>query len=85
MRESIEKFAEAMEKKLQQHDQDRGKLGWIVDPSCTLEYLLGRLKDEIIEYEESEDHSEMIDIANFAMMIWDREEFGRTVIDPLSR
>lgn len=42
MRESIEKFAEAMEKKLQQHDQDRGKLGWIVDPSCTLEYLLGR-------------------------------------------
>lgn len=43
------------------------------------------MKDEIIEYEESEDHSEMIDIANFAMMIWDREEFGRTVIDPLSR
>lgn len=78
MRENVEFFADAMEKKLQTKDEEHGKTGWL-DPDCGIKTLFFRLKEEVEEAEEAfEDCNskllaeECVDIANFAMMIFDR-------------
>ena len=77
MRDAVKEFANAMEKKLQKHDHDRGVEGWKQDATAD---LLGWLKNEVVELEValiSEDKSneeigeECADVANFAMMIFD--------------
>lgn len=78
LRPAVQKFAEAMERKLRTHDKDRGEDGWQnADP----ESLFGRLKEETVELEMAlrrdgrleslESQAEAVDVANFAMMIWD--------------
>jgi NTP pyrophosphatase (non-canonical NTP hydrolase) len=78
MRPSVEEFANAMEDKLQLHDD---KSSWTYEP---LEYLLARLDDETSELEDARYtrdlqamQEELVNIANFCMMIWDNIESGR--------
>lgn len=75
MRPSVQRFAEAMERKLRKHDADRGSDGWIDDDPHD---LLERVHDEYMEcafalnrngYRKA--HKEAVDIANFAMMVFD--------------
>ena len=79
-------LAQAMERKLSQHDGDRGENGWLEE---TPSWLLERLEEELKElatvvgmYEESTEVSdrerrrkmvlkEAADVANFAMMVAD--------------
>ncbi len=76
MRDSVKDFAEAMEAKLKTHDKDRGKHGWV---GCDLYYLHARMREELYEYSRSVrdssdgggDMDELLDVANFAMMLWD--------------
>ena len=77
MRQQVKNFAAAMEHTLQRHDN---KDGWY---DCTPEWLLMRLKQEVEEltfvirdrkfhsHQIVEAKQEAIDVANFAMMIWD--------------
>ena len=69
-RQIVEEFSEAMEEVLQMNDY---KKGWGSE-NCSIPYLEGRLQDEVNEYFNA-DHlkpKELLDIANFAMMIWSR-------------
>lgn len=63
----VREFAEAMEGVLQEND-DKG--GWW---NCPIEYLRRRLKEELEEYFSSGDAKELLDTANFCMMLWDRD------------
>jgi len=84
MRKAVSRFAEAMENKLKKHDGDRGKDGWLDMTSCTPGWLFGRLTQERAELSLALDirpysketrqriREECIDVANFAMMIFDQ-------------
>ena len=81
---AVDKFAVAMEQKLQEHAHDRGKDGWLTED---VGWLLDRLKEEteelfaaIVTDPEDENWTkrameEAVDIANFAMMIYDRVRY----------
>ena len=71
----VRAFAEEMEKVLKKNDY---KGGWY---DCSKEYLQHRLVEEMGEYFKllaegslggEEAQKELIDIANFCMMLWDR-------------
>jgi len=67
VRDGVRKFSLAMERKLRANDF---KGGW---KDCTLAFLEGRMKEELLEYlESSGDVDELPDIANFCMMVWTR-------------
>ncbi len=76
VRPILEKFARHMEKKLRENDY---KGGW---QSSTIRSLIDRIRDETIELSNAamatanlEDiQGEAIDVANFAMMIFDKAE-----------
>jgi len=82
MREEVRLFAEEMEKVLQANDY---KGGWD-EAHCTMSYLEHRLVEEVGEYFRKLEHRliedgyitiddrriELVDIANFCMMLWDR-------------
>jgi len=73
LRPALQKFAEAMEIKLRKHDKERGEVGWHEED---FDYLFDRLQDEMEELAKVEGNSkytqgECVDIANFAMMIFD--------------
>ena len=86
MRNELELFASAMEAKLQRHDKER-KDSW---KECDVNYLLDRLEDESDEFHVTVsrfkngagyDRKELVDIANFCMMLWNRDlesSFGDT-------
>lgn len=67
---AVKKFAGAMELKLQRNDH---KGGW-GKGLCTISYLRDRLIDELDEYIHTLDDTELVDIANFAMMLWNRQK-----------
>jgi len=74
LRETVKLFADEMERVLQKNDH---KGGWGKD-NCSIEYLESRLIEEIGEYfgdkaNQAYEPEELVDIANFAMMIWDRK------------
>jgi len=71
MRDELSLFAMAMETKLKRHDKDRGD-SW---KDCDKSFLRGRLIDEVTEYLDSYpcDRKELVDIANFCMMLWYRD------------
>ena len=78
MRKSITEFAKAMENKLKKHDDDYGESGWL-KPTCNISFLIERLSQERIEavnaYKDCDPEdlkAECVDVANFAMMIYDR-------------
>ena len=70
-RKEVKDFAMAMEEKLQKNDH---RPHWRGD---SIQYLLGRMNDEWNELGdalkgEGDPREELIDIANFAMMLWHR-------------
>ena len=72
MRPEVRDFAEAMEDKLRINDS---KGGWL---ECDLTYLKERLEDEVGELLRADTDEdicdECCDVANFAMMIYDRSK-----------
>lgn len=97
MRKEVERFADAMEEKLQKNDH---KVHW---RETTVGYLLHRIEEELAELKEalsiadqlyrykgrntehkvleelmdklaSDVQSELCDVGNFAMMMWDKLE-----------
>ena len=75
MRPGVQAFAEAMEAKLAKNE---GKGGWALENGCSLDFLFRRLRQELKEYSESDNPEELVDIANFCMMLWTRQ----TLKDP---
>ena len=74
MRPALQRFAVDMERVLSLRLENDHKGGWTHTP---LKYLHNRLLQEIGEYfgneaEGNYDEDELVDIANFAMMIWDK-------------
>ena len=68
VRPSVRTFAKAMEAKLKLNDHK--KIGW---DTCDLEYLDQRLIQEFQEYTQSVQAEELVDIANFCMMLYSRK------------
>ena len=82
MRDSVKNFAKEMETILELNDF---KGGWDAR-HCTMDYLQHRLVEELGEYFRTLEHGlikdgyittddqrkELVDIANFAMMLWER-------------
>ena len=78
IRPAVERFALTMEKKLKTKDEERGPEGWL-NHGCTIKFLKERLAEEQEELDTAFDdcHSEelmaeCVDVANFAMMIFDK-------------
>ena len=75
IRPTVMQFAEAMEKKLRQHDEEKG--GW---EDCDFPFLFDKLEEEhdevtnIIEkdFKNNRFPGELVDLANVCMMIWDK-------------
>lgn len=74
MREEVKDFSNHMEKILSENDY---KDGW---NECNLFYLINALEKEIKELKEAliggegyQIMHESVDIANFCMMIWDKQ------------
>lgn len=81
MIEPVELFADAMNAKLRECSSGndcRGArsfyYGWRIN--CTIPHLMKRLRQEVAELKQAgtpdEIAAECVDVANFAMMIWDR-------------
>ncbi len=68
-RPAVKQFSGAMELKLLRKDY---KGGWNPD-QCTEELLWTSLVAEMEEYIKSNSPEELVDIANFAMMLWNRQ------------
>jgi len=79
LRENVEWFATQMEAKLRNHDKDRGHTGWLgPDSGRDVDYV-SRILDELSELvmasmpkNKTALINECIDVANFAMMLADR-------------
>ena len=78
MRKPIEDFADAMEYKLSSLDAEKGTEGWR-GSNCSVRQLKNALAEELRELEDAFDDCtpdalawECVDVANFAMMIYDR-------------
>lgn len=72
VRPEVQRVSQAMERKLRRNDHKGGRSG------CGQERLFGRLLEEVAELEEvllagdlQGAAEEAVDVANFAMMIWD--------------
>ena len=77
MREQVKSFSKDMERVLKKNDE---KHGW---DNLTIHWLLYRLKEETDELrmeltnqDKASAMREAIDVANFAMMIWDNLRRG---------
>jgi len=74
----IEKFCEAMNNKMKRNQPVKGD-SW---KTCSILYLWDRLFEEIMELNMADKScftdfgEELVDIANFAMMIWNRYNDG---------
>ena len=62
----VRNFANAMCEKLDRK-RDEGKGGWNDPSQCSIDDLRSMLIEHV-------DKGDMVDIANFAMMIWNREK-----------
>jgi len=78
LRKPLSDFAIVMEAKLRLKDDERGPNGWRED-NCSVDFLLARLEIEFREAKMAFDDcdpvnlaKECVDVANFAMMIYDR-------------
>jgi len=78
LRKPVARFAAQMERGLQNQDKVRGKEGRL-GSRCSIQFLISRLEEELeeakIAYKDCDPDAlqgECIDIANFAMMIYDR-------------
>lgn len=74
---ALRHFAVAMSTKLDKKRQE-GRSGWHDPAQCTIESLRELLRSHV-------EKGDMVDIANFAMMIWHRERVeGRTTLNPVA-
>ena len=69
LRPKLTLFAQAMETTLRRH-RVKGN-SW---QRCDIQYLEDRLQDEVKEFSVSHDPEELVDIANFCMMLWNRQQ-----------
>jgi len=69
MRDAVITFAEEMESKLVQNDY---KGGW-APQTCSIDFLEKKLLEEVLEYVKDRKKEELPDIANMAMMLWQRQ------------
>ena len=77
MREEIRIFAEQMEKVMSEHDKEKGGSWKTMDITNLMDMLVE--ESEEVEEEISWDYSkrlkdEVVDLANFCMMVWNRIE-----------
>ena len=80
MRDSVKKFANDMEAKLQEHDAEDGVAGWL-DNGANVDYLLDELESKLKlmknAFKDCSSHDVMkqsVHIGNYAMMINNRLE-----------
>jgi hypothetical protein len=66
---STDAFAHAMKVKLWRKRHFDGRGGWDKPDKCSIEHLWALLKEHV---ERGPELSNMTDVANFAMMIWNR-------------
>lgn len=78
LRPAVQQFAEAMEAKLRTHDANKGPDGWrgadIDDLLCLFDGEVDEMNSVLVEEDGEPDRriaEELIDVANYAMMIWD--------------
>ena len=78
--ESIQAFADEMQLVMSKHDEDKGE-SWM---DCPAKYLLDGLDTEIEELAKARGNlnianvrEELVDIANYCMMLWNRLDDGR--------
>lgn len=77
LRPAVQKFAEAMEARLKENDF---KGGWGFHNGTSDAFLKAKLLEEIAEYwsaclfKNADSANELIDIGNFAMMLFTREK-----------
>ena len=86
LRKPVQWFAERMEEKLREHDEQRGERGWRNEHDCDEYFLLDRLEEEVLEIRQAIVRGgltwnprvvgECADVANFAMMIADLANVG---------
>jgi len=77
MREEIRIFAEQMEKVISEHDKEKGDSWKTMDINNLMEKLIEEAEE--VEEEIRWDYSkrlkdELVDLANFCMMVWKRIE-----------
>ncbi len=65
-REEVIRFARAMEQRMRENDKEKGE-SW---KKMTNGWLLGRVFGEIGEYLMDDADWELVDAANFLMMMW---------------
>lgn len=82
MRRAVESFSHVMEEKIAIHDDTKGTEGWL-EPATTVDFLVNRLEDEmdkvnaaVIDCDSEMLANTCVDIANFAMMIYDRLKYN---------
>lgn len=69
-RSEIQEFAEAMELMMRFHDPKKGD-SW---RHCLIGFLESKLLEEVNEYMESKETSELLDVANICMMLYMRRK-----------
>lgn len=78
LRPSVQKFAEAMERSLQAHDSSKD--GWFgLEFSYLMRSIYGEveeLRDAILDRKPDEIRLESVDLANYAMMVFENSEQG---------
>lgn len=92
LRKSVRLFAQAMERKLREHDATKGKRGWM-PKDCAADYLMLRVEEEASELRDAmEDDerasvvtAEAADVANMAMMVAENYAAWRKSRGPISR
>jgi len=68
VRSELQQFIMAMEKKLRKHDADKGE-SW-KDKNWSMKEIRMRIHDEFIEYYDSRNQDELVDVANFVFFLW---------------
>lgn len=83
IRPEVAAFAEMMESALCDHDGEKGD-SWKIE---TMEYLWGLLENKFADVDvlvcpadNATDQGNLIDLANYAMMLWHRLEMDRGVV-----
>jgi hypothetical protein len=73
---AVKQFADAMEIRLQEKDQEKGEEGWL---DCDNDFLIACINEKLEDLEYMLSHnvkgnaqSDCVDIANFAMMLFDK-------------
>ena len=72
LRPEVLVFANLMEHKLREHDADRGDSWRQMSPQALFDRLCAEMEELKWAWERDEKRVECIDVANFAMFLWNR-------------